>query len=328
MITSALGQLLVLLATVLLVVAGFRRLQLPPILGYLAVGMALGPQALNLAGSESTSHVLSEFGVVFLVFTLGLEFSLPRMLAMRWEVLGLGGAQMVVTSAIFAFAAWQVGVDGLHAVVIGGALAMSSTAIVVRQLNDQLEMNRTHSRLAIGILLFQDLAFAPLLALENALTGGGGDTFDLVSILTAVARSAVALLIVLAAGRWLAKPLFHEIGRIRSTELFTLAVLLVALGSAWVTSSVGLSMALGAFLAGLLLAESEFRHQVEVVIRPFRDILLGLFFVTVGTQLDLHTLFNDLWIVLFIVLSLLVTKTLVVMVAASRMAGSVHKALR
>ena len=327
MITSALGQLLILLATALLVVAAFRRLRLPPILGYLAVGMVLGPQALNMAGNETITHALSEFGVVFLVFTLGLEFSLPRMVAMRWEVFGLGGAQMLITTALLAVAFFLNGASAPIGLVLGGALAMSSTAIVVRQLTEQGEMNRTHSRIAIGILLFQDLAFVPLLALQSALAAHQ-DSFDLYSVLIAVLRAALALMIVLAAGRWLMRPLFHEISRTRSTDLFTLAVLLVSLGSAWLTHAAGLSMALGAFLAGMLLAETEYRHQIEVVIRPFRDILLGLFFITVGTLLDLRALFTEVWLVLMIVLSFIVVKAAVVAVTSLRTTASLYKSLR
>ncbi len=327
MITSALGQLLILLATALLVVAVFRRLQLPPILGYLAVGMGLGPQALNMAGNDTITQALSDFGVVFLVFTLGLEFSLPRMIAMRFEVLGLGGAQMLLTLALLSIVFIAIGTPVPIALVLGGALAMSSTAIVIRQLSEQGETNRTHSRIAVGILLFQDLAFAPLLALESALAAHQ-DSFDVASILIAVARAAVALLIVLVGGRWLMRPLFHEISRTRSTDLFTLAVLLVSLGSAWLTHAVGLSMALGAFLAGMLLAETEYRHQIEAVIRPFRDILLGLFFITVGTLLDLHTLVSELWLVLFIVLALTIVKTLVVALISLRTTNSLYKSIR
>ncbi len=326
MVSSTLTQLLVLLAFSLLVVTGFRRLDLPPILGYLAVGMLLGPYALNLVANDETTRVLAEFGVVFLVFTLGLEFSLPRMLAMRWEVLGLGGAQVILTTTLIAVAMWALQTPPLVAVVMGGALAMSSTAIVVRQLADQSELNRTHSRLAVGILLFQDLAFVPFLALESAL--GSTQAFDGSAIAGAVARAAVALLIVLAGGRWLLRPLFHEIGRARSTELFTLAVLFVALASAWATQSVGLSMALGAFLAGMLLAETEYRHQIEVVIRPFRDILLGLFFISIGTLLDLRLLYMQSWMVLLLVLLLQIGKAAIVTMLAQQIARDWRKAVR
>jgi len=194
--STALEQLLILLACSVVVVTVFRRMKLPPIVGYLAVGMLLGPEALSLAGTDTT-RVLAEYGVVFLVFTLGLEFSYPRMLAMRWEVFGLGGAQVVLTTAVIAAVAWLLGASPMVGVVLGGALAMSSTAIVVRQLTEQLEVNRTHGRLAVGILLFQDLAFVPLLALESALHGQL-QVFDALAIVGALLRAAIALLFVLA----------------------------------------------------------------------------------------------------------------------------------
>ena len=311
---NALGQLLILLASSVLVVTVLRRLKLPPIVGYLAVGMLLGPEALSLAGSETT-RVLAEYGVVFLVFTLGLEFSYPRMLAMRWEVFGVGGAQVVLTTALIGCTSWLLGAPLLVAMVLGGALAMSSTAIVVRQLSDQMEINKPHGRLAVGILLFQDLAFVPLLALESSLHGQL-NIFDPAVVAGALLRASIALIFVLAAGRWLLRPLFHEITHTRSTEIFTLTVLLVTLASAWATNQAGLSLALGAFLAGMMLAETEYRHQIEVVIRPFRDILLGLFFITVGTLLDFNLLVDRLWLVLLLVVSMQLSKGVIVTILA------------
>jgi CPA2 family monovalent cation:H+ antiporter-2 len=321
----ALTQVLVLLAATVVVIYAMRRLRMPPILGYLVVGMLLGPHALGLATDDAVTTAMAEFGVVFLVFTLGLEFSLPRLVAMKWEVLGLGGAQIVVTAGIAATIAWYFGVGPAVAIVMGGAVAMSSTAIVVRQLSEQAEVNRTHGRLAVAILLAQDIAFAPFLAIVSAITIGASPE----QVIGALLEAAVALLIVLAAGRWLLKPLFHEIARARSPELFLLAVALIALGSAWTTESVGLSLALGAFLAGVMLAETEFRHQIEAVIRPFRDVLLGIFFITVGMLFDVGLLARQSLLVTLLVLALLVGKTLIVMLLAYRFAGSNRfKALR
>jgi CPA2 family monovalent cation:H+ antiporter-2 len=324
-VVTVLPQLLLLLGFSVLVVTLFRRLRLPPILGYLAVGMLLGPYALGLATGK-VAPVMAQLGVVFLVFTLGLEFSLPRMVAMRREALLVGGSQVTLTTATLALVLWLFDVPPLVAILIGGALAMSSTAIVVRQLGEQNELNRTHSRIAIGILLFQDLAFVPLLALESAVAGGGGGS--LAAIAAAILQAAIALVLVLTILRWIVRPLFHEIGRARSTDLFTLATLLVALGAAWATQAVGLSMALGAFLAGMLMAETEYRHQLETVIRPFRDVLLGLFFITIGTLLDLQLLFRRLWFVLLLVVALQIVKTLIVTLVARSVAGNMRKALR
>ena len=325
-VATVLPQLLLLLGFSVLVVTLFRRLRLPPIVGYLAVGMLLGPYALNVATGK-VAPVMAELGVVFLVFTLGLEFSLPRMVAMRREALLVGGSQVVLTTAAFAAAlSWVGHVQPLVAIIIGGALAMSSTAIVIRQLGEQGELNRTHSRIAVGILLFQDVAFVPLLALESAVARGG--TAGIATIGGAILRAAIALTLVLTFLRWIVRPLYHEIGRARSTDLFTLATLLVALGAAWATHAVGLSMALGAFLAGMLMAETEYRHQLETVIRPFRDVLLGLFFITIGTLLDLQLLFRRLWLVLFLVVALAVVKTVIVTLVARSVAGNMRKALR
>jgi K+:H+ antiporter len=323
---SILPQLLMLLASSVLVVLLFRRLRLPPILGYLAVGMLLGPYALNF-NSGRNAPILADLGVVFLVFTLGLEFSLPRMIAMRREAFLIGGLQVSLTTAAFATILWALHVPPLTAVMIGGALAMSSTAIVIRQLGEQAELNRTHSRIAIGILLFQDLAFVPLLALESALAAGTPEG-GMWEVVESILQAAIALALVLTFLRWLVRPLFHEIGRARSTELFTLATLMVAVGAAWATHAVGLSLALGGFLAGMLLAETEYRHQLETVIRPFRDVLIGLFFITIGTLLDLQLLFRRLWLVLLLVIGLQLAKMVIVMIVARLGTDSPRKALR
>lgn len=320
-------QILILLAGSVAVLTLVRRFALPPILGYLVVGMILGPHALGLASDAEAVQLLAEIGVVFLVFTLGLEFSLARMVAMKREVLGVGGLQMIVTTAAFGGAAWAFGVDPAVAVVLGGALAMSSTAIVVRQISEQLEANRTHSRLALGVLLFQDLAFAPLLALATSL-GDASDVLNPAWLLGMVGRAVLALLLVLVLGRWLFRPLFREIARHRSSETFTLTVLFVALSSAWATHELGLSMALGAFLAGMLLSETEFRHQTEAVIKPFQDILLGLFFVSVGMLLDLRLLLLQLPFVLLLLATLLIVKAVIVLGIVTRFVPNTRKALR
>ena len=321
-----LSQILILLAGSLLVLSLVRRVRLPPILGYLLVGMVLGPHSLGLVADDANLHLLAEIGVVFLVFTLGLEFSFARMVAMKSEVLGVGGLQVLLCGTAFGTMAWAAGIEPGAAVVVGGALAMSSTAIVLRQLGDQLELARSHARLALGILLFQDLAFAPLLGLATAL--GSGDVPGPVWLLGMAGRAVVALAAVLVLGRFIARPLFREITRHRSTETFTLTVLFVALGSAWATHALGLSMALGGFLAGMLLAETEFRHQTEAVIKPFHDILLGVFFVSVGMLLDLGELLAQLPLVLLVLVVLLLTKAVIVTFIVRRFVANDRKALR
>jgi monovalent cation:H+ antiporter-2, CPA2 family len=321
-------QILILLTASVCVVAAVRKLALPAILGYLAVGMLLGPHALALAADNETTQLLADFGVVFLVFTLGLEFSLPRLVAMRWEVLGVGGAQVLITTGVIAAGAVMLfDVAPAVAVVVGGALAMSSTAIVIAQLTEQSENNRTHGRLAVAICLFQDLSFPLLLALVSALSSGGRAA-NAAHILGAIGIAAAALLLVLAAGRWLLRPLFLMMASVRSPELFSLAVLLAVLASAWATHAVGLSLALGAFLAGMALAETEFRHQVEATIRSYREVLLGLFFITVGMLLDVGLLLRDFAAVTAILLGMLLLKATVVAVVAKPATKSWFKSLR
>ncbi len=321
-------QILILLAASVCVVAAVRKLALPAILGYLAVGMLLGPHALALAAGNETTQLLADFGVVFLVFTLGLEFSLPRLVAMRWEVLGVGGAQVLISTGIVAAVAILLfHVAPAVAVVLGGAVAMSSTAIIITQLTEQSENNRTHGRIAVAICLFQDLSFPLLLALVSA-SSQGGRAAGAADILSAIGIAALALLLVLAAGRWLLRPLFLMIASVRSAELFSLAVLLAVLASAWATRAAGLSLALGAFLAGMMLAETEFRHQVEATIRSYREVLLGLFFITVGMLLNVGLLLRDLPIVTAILIGMLLLKAAVVTLVAQPATKSWFKALR
>ena len=323
-----LSQVLILLAAAVLLVTLARRLGLPTTIPYLLVGLALGPHALAVVDSTATTEILAELGVVFLLFTLGLEFALPRLIAMRREVFGLGSAQVIATAAVFALLARFVGIISWPAaIVVGGAVAMSSTAILLHQLTERAELNRTHGRLAFSMLLFQDLAFVPFLALASALAAGPGH-LDIRTVLEAVAGGVLAIAAVLAAGRWLLRPLFHEMAHSRLRELFTLAVLLVVLAAAWVSSLARLSPGLGAFLAGMMLAETEYRHQIESVIRPFRDILLGLFFVSVGMLLDVHLLAGELAAVVCWLAAMVILKTAVAALVARPFTGSRFKALR
>ena len=324
---TALTQVLILLAASVLLVTLARRLGLPTTLAYLAVGVILGPHALNTVSDSGTTQQLAELGVAFLLFTLGLEFSLPRMLAMRREVFGLGAAQVGATAAVFTLIGHVLGLPWLIAVVIGGAISMSSTVILLQQLTERSELNRTHGRLAFSMLLFQDLAFVPFLALASALAAGH-DHFQLSGSVLAVTGGIVAIVAVLAAGRWLLRPLFHEIAHSRLRELFTLAVLLVVLASAWASSIAGLSLALGAFLSGMMLAETEYRHQIEAVIRPFRDILLGIFFISVGMLLDMRLLASELGVVSATLIVLIVLKATLAALVTRPFTTSRFKALR
>jgi len=302
---------------------------LPTSVAYLGVGLVLGPHAFAVVADSGTTRLLAELGVAFLLFTLGLEFSLPRMLAMRREVFGLGALQVLATTAVFALLARLLGLEWLTAVVLGGALAMSSTAILLQQLTERAELNRTHGRLAFAMLLFQDLAFVPFLALGAMLTAGE-NRLPLSESAATILGGVLAIVAVLAAGRWLLRPLFHEIAHSRLRELFTLAVLLVALSSAWIAHLAGLSFSLGAFLAGMMLAETEYRHQIEAAIRPFRDILLGLFFVSVGMLLELPVLArpSEVALVLAMLATLVVLKALIAALVTRPFTNSRFKALR
>ncbi|MBV9697465.1 MAG: cation:proton antiporter [Gammaproteobacteria bacterium] len=326
--STPLAQCLIILAASVFFVTVARRLRLPTSVAYLLVGMLLGPRALGAIADSEATRLLAELGVAFLLFTLGLEFSLPRMLAMRREVFGLGAAQVSLTALVFALLARLLGVPWLVAVVLGGAVAMSSTAILLQQLTERAELNRTHGRLAFSMLLFQDLAFVPFLALGSALIGG--ETLQLGRGFIAVLGGVLAVVAVLAAGRWLLRPLFHEIAHSRLRELFTLTVLLVVLASAWMSHSAGLSFALGAFLAGMMLAETEYRHQIETVIRPFRDLLLGLFFISVGMLLDLRLLARpaELSAALAMLATLIVLKALLAALVTRPFTTTRFKALR
>ena len=282
----ALQPALILLAMAVLVVVLFRSLKLPPLLGYLIVGVAIGPHALALIEGGEEVRVLGEIGVVFLMFSIGLEFSLPKLVTMRRTVFGLGAAQVVLTMVVVIVAALALGVDWRAAIVLGGALAMSSTAILAKLLAERLELNAPHGRRIMGILLFQDLAVVPLLILVPALTAQPERI--VIDLGHAVLKAAVVLSVLLYAGQRVMRAWFHVVARQKSSELFVLNVLLVTLGIAFLTELAGLSLALGAFLAGALISETEYRYQVEEDIKPFRDVLLGLFFVTIGMLLDLR----------------------------------------
>ncbi len=315
-----LEQTLILLAAAVAIVAPFRRLNLPPILGYIAVGLLVGPGMLGLVADGETIRLLAEFGVVFLLFTVGLEFSVPQLIAMRGSVVGIGGAQVVVSSLVFASAAWLAGGDPGTAVVIGGALALSSTAIVTKQLTEQLAIHTQHGRRSVGVLLMQDLAFVPLLIVIPLLAADTGSGNLAWTIGLALAKGIAVFTVLIVLGRTLLRPLFREVAAAHSNELFTLTVLLVALLAAWTTHLAGLSLALGAFLAGIMLGETEFRHQIEADIRPFRDVLLGLFFVTIGMLVEPGVLLANWYIVIAIAIGAIAAKALLVFVLV-RLAG-------
>ena len=282
----SLQSVLVVLASAVAAVAICRSLALPPMIGYLVTGLALGPHALGLVPGRGEMQALAEFGVVFLMFSIGLEFSLPRLVAMRRVVFGLGLAQVAATMLIVMAAAAAFGAGWQAGLALGGIAAMSSTAIVSRLLAERLQLDSAHGREVIGVLLFQDLAVVPLLVTIPAL-GHPADEIG-VAVTLALGKAALALAIVILAGPKIMRAWLGLVARRRSNELFVLSVLLVILLMAFVTGLAGLSLVLGAFLAGMLISETEYRFQVDEDIKPFRDVLLGLFFVTVGMMLDLR----------------------------------------
>ena len=284
MTESTLYTVLALLAMSIIAVVALKRFNLPPILAYLFVGIAVGPHALGLVENEKSVHLLAEIGVIFLLFSIGLEFSIAQLLSMKKAVLGLGGAQVVLTTLAGMGLAHAMGISWEGSIVVGGAIALSSTAIVAKQLTEQLEMQSRHGRLALGALLFQDLAVVPFLVVIPILAVQATEMTEV--LLFALAKAVAAFIIMAALGRWVLRPVFHTVAAAHSAELFTLTVLFVALMAGGLTHMLGLSAAMGAFLAGIMLGETEYRHQIEIDVRPFRDLFMGLFFITIGIQLD------------------------------------------
>ena len=325
--------LLYLLAAVLGVVT-CRSLKLPPMLGYLAAGVLIGPHAMALAqNSEGVRH-LGEFGVVFLMFAIGLEFSLPKLLAMRKQVFGLGLMQVLVTMAVVtvggvALSHWVGGIWDMGwqtALALSGVLAMSSTAIVVKLMAERAELESEHGRRVMGILLFQDLAVVPLLILIPAL--GSASEQLLPALGWALIKAVVLVGLLLTGGQRFMRWWLTLVARRKSEELFMLNLLLITLGLAWLTELAGLSLALGAFIAGVLVSETEYRHQVGTDIRPFHDVLLGLFFITIGMMLDWHILVDRWALVLALLAVPLLVKAVIILVLARLMGATTGVALR
>lgn len=324
---SALELALLLLAAAVLGVVAFRMMHLPPMLGYLVVGILIGPHGLGIAAENVTTHTLAELGVVFLMFSIGLEFSLPKLVAMRRTVFGLGMAQVLLTIAAAMLFGWLfsqflpqlLDISWRASFALGGALAMSSTAIVSKMLTERLELETEHGRQIIGILLFQDLALVPLLILVPALAK---DTGDLLGTLAwAGLKATIVLVLLLVIGQTLMRSWFRIVVKRRSQELFMLNLLLITLGAAWITERAGLSLALGAFVAGMLISETEYKHQVEEDIKPFRDVLLGLFFITVGMLLNVHLVVEHWWLVLLLLIGPVLLKFGLI-AALSRLSGA------
>lgn len=323
---SALSLVLLLLGASVFAVVVFRRLNLPPVLGYLLVGTLIGPHAFNLMDDVHRFEYLAEFGVVFLMFSIGLEFSLPKLHSMKRIVFGLGLLQVVITLVFVAGLVMLFGIGWQLGIALGGVLAMSSTAVLTKLLAERMQLDSAHGREVMGVLLFQDLAVVPLLVIIPSLTQPPEKLAILLAI--ALAKAVVVLALILVFGQKLMRSWFHVVARAKSSEVFVLNVLLMTLGLATLTELAGLSLALGAFVAGMLISETEYRLQVEEDIKPFRDVLMGLFFVTIGIKLDMHLLLGLWWQVLLLLLALLLVKGAIVGLLSWRLGSTLGNAIR
>ncbi|MDP3677919.1 MAG: monovalent cation:proton antiporter-2 (CPA2) family protein, partial [Methylotenera sp.] len=307
---DTLPLILILLISSVLAVALFRAFRLPAMLAYFLVGLALGPHTFGLLPDDEASREFAEFGIVFLMFSIGLEFSLPQLYAMRQKLLGLGSAQVAITLAVTMGAAKLAGLDWPAAFVIGAALTMSSTAIVSKILAERIDLNSRHGRLSIGVLLFQDIIVVPVLVIIPALGATNANLLDVLGL--ALLKAAAMLLFLFTIGKWLINPWFNLVAGQRSRELFVMNVLMITLLLAYASNIAGLSYALGAFIAGMLISETKYRYQVESDIAPFRDILLGLFFISVGMLLNVEQIFSNIGLVLLVLVGFVLFKALIV----------------
>ncbi|HAF00965.1 MAG TPA: potassium transporter [Methylophilaceae bacterium] len=307
---DSLTTVLLLLTSSVLAIALFRAIHLPAMLAYFLVGVLLGPHTFGLLQDTEASRSVAEFGIVFLMFSIGLEFSLPKLYAMRKTLFGLGGAQVVITMSAVIFFGLSVGLSFSAAFVIASALTMSSTAIVSKILMERVDLNSRHGRLSIGVLLFQDLAVIPILVLIPTL---GLDNQDWQTVLSlSLLKSVILFAILFKFGKNVLNSWFDLVAKQRSRELFVLNVLMVTLLLSSATHAAGLSFALGAFIAGMLISETRYRYQVESDISPFRDILLGLFFISVGMLLDVGSLIDHMGLIVVMLIVFMLLKAIVI----------------
>lgn len=316
-------EILAILTSAVLVVWLFRRLKLPAILAYLVAGVIVGQHGLDIVNDHIDYEHIAELGIVFLLFTLGLEFSLPRLLAMRHLVLSVGSLQVVITMLVFMAIGLMLGLSFAATFVVGGILTLSSTAIVIKQLSESGAMKRKSGQISVAVLLFQDVAVVPLLIIIPMLALEG-DSSMLLALVIAMVKGTIVVALLLLVGKGLLPKIFKVIAQVRTDELFVLTTLLVTLLAAAFTQWFGLSMALGAFLAGMMLSESEYKHQLEADIRPYRDILLGLFFITVGMKLDISLLISSPLTLLGLMVCFMAIKIMVIKFLAVK-AGESNK---
>lgn len=282
-------ELLIILGASLLACLVFGRLKLPTIVAYMIAGAIIGPHAIGLISEPDHFSFLAEFGVVFLLFALGLEFSLSRLIQIRKIVFGLGLAQVAACVLAFSGTVYLWGCSLEASIIIGGALALSSTAIVTRELGEHRQLNQRYAQLSIGVLLFQDLIALVFLILVPVLAAAQETSLS-DSLLSALWRGTLLLAILMSVGHWILPIVYREISKTKSQEVFVLGTLVIGLMAAWLTHELHLSMTLGGFIIGMMLGEGDFKNQIEIDLRPFKDILLGLFFVTMGMSIEIELL--------------------------------------
>ncbi len=307
---NSIEAVLMLLGIVVATSLVFWRLKLPILLGYIVIGVFIGPHIMGWIVDLELIRSMAEFGIVLLLFTIGLKFSWRRLFSMASVVFGYGGLQVLFCILATLLVGHFIGLTLSQSVVMSGIVATSSTTLVLKQLSDQGDLRSQQSYNAIGILLFQDLAVIPFLVIIPSLVSE-----HLGIVLTfAFIKGVLAIGVILGIGRWILRPLFHRIAETQSSELFTFVALLVALGSAWFSHILGLSLALGSFVAGVLLAETEFRHQLDVEMRPFRDVLLALFFISIGMDFAIFKVADTWTWILLLFLALVVFKAILIAV--------------
>ncbi|NMP17769.1 cation:proton antiporter [Thalassotalea sp. Y01] len=320
-----LSEILAILVAAVICVWIFRRLNLPAILAYLVAGTLVGEHVIGATGNSIDYDHIAEIGIVFLLFTLGLEFSLPKLMAMRHLVIGVGSKQVGLSLLVFMLIALLLGISFESAMVIGGIIALSSTAIVIRQLSETGSIKRKSGQISVAVLLFQDIAVVPLLIIIPLLSDQSGNSM-IVALLFALLKGVFVIGLLMIVGKWILPRVYNQVASVRTDELFVLTTLFVTLFTAGLTQAFGLSMALGAFLAGMMLGESQYKYQLEADIRPFRDILMGLFFVTVGMKLNPITLLTQPFTILFLVIGFMAVKIVIVRYLAAKAGESTKDA--
>ncbi|WP_354624149.1 cation:proton antiporter [Psychromonas sp. MME2] len=322
-----LNDLLLLLFFAIISVIIFRQLRLSNIVAYLFTGFVLGPSLLNYLASYHEIELVAEFGIVFLMFSLGLEFSLKKLIDMRRSVFGVGILQVVVSFFLFFALSQLFAMSWQESFAVASVLTMSSTAIIVKLLSDKQQLHSQVGKLSIAILLFQDLAVVPFLIIIPIIAVPNVEGGLVVPLSIAAMKGGFAVALLLSIGHWLLPRFFYEMGRLRFDETFILSTLFISLFAAWFTQKLGLSMALGAFLAGMMLAESHYRHQISADIRPFKDILMAMFFISIGTLLNFDVLRNDLSTLILIVFCVMLAKVVTITSAALIMREKLKTAL-